>query len=62
MYGKSSMDAYITIFKIANGNLLYDSGNSNWALYQPRGVGWRGRFKREGIYIYIHLWLIRVEV
>ena len=26
------------------------------ALYQPRGVGWGGRFKREGIYIY--LWLI----
>ena len=25
---------------IANGNLLYGSGNSNGALYQPRGVGW----------------------
>ena len=21
-------------------------------LYQPRGVGWGGRFKRDGIYIY----------
>ena len=30
------------------------------ALYQPRGVGWGGRFKREGIYVY--LWLIHVEV
>ena len=33
------------------------------ALYQPRGVGWGGemggRFKREGIYVY--LWLIHVE-
>ena len=28
-------------------------------LYQPRGVGWGGRFKREGIYVY--LWLIHVE-
>ena len=33
------------------------------ALSQPRGVGWGemgGRFKREGIYVY--LWLIHVEV
>ena len=48
---------------MANGNLLYDSGNSNGALYQPRGVGWGGmggRFKREGIYVY--LWLIHIHV
>ena len=34
------------------------------ALYQPRGMGWGGKweggFKREGIYVY--LWLIHVEV
>ena len=37
------------------------------ALYQSRGVGWGGmgwemggRFKREGMYVY--LWLIHVEV
>ena len=30
------------------------------ALNQPRGVGWGGRFKREGIYAY--LWLIPAEV
>ena len=30
------------------------------ALFQPRGVGWGGRFKREEIYVY--LWLINVEV
>ena len=32
------------------------------ALYQPRGVGWgmEGRFKRKGIYM--HLWLIHIEV
>ena len=27
MYGKSNMETYITIHKIANGNLLYGSGN-----------------------------------
>ena len=33
------------------------------ALYQPRGVGWGGRWEggfRQGIHVY--LWLIRVEV
>jgi len=30
------------------------------ALYQPRSVGWGGRFKREGIYV--HLWLVHVEI
>ena len=43
---------------IVNGNLLCGSGNSSRALYQPRGEGWggrwRGRFKRERIYIYIY--------
>ena len=29
MYGKSNMETYITVCKIANGNLLYGSGNSN---------------------------------
>ena len=30
MYGKSNMETYITICKIdTDGNLLYDSGNSN---------------------------------
>ena len=28
-HGKSNMEPYITIHKIANGNLLYGSGNSN---------------------------------
>ena len=31
------------IKSIANSNLLYVSGNSIGALYQPRGVGWGGR-------------------
>ena len=65
MYGKSNLETYITICKI----------HSQWefavwlrklkrALYQPRRRGmWRemgGRFKREGIYVY--LWLIDTEV
>ena len=29
MYGDSNMETYVTICKTANGNLLYDSGNSN---------------------------------
>ena len=29
MHGKSNMETHITICKIANGNLLYGSGNSN---------------------------------
>ena len=48
------------IKQIANGNLLYGSGTQIGALYKPRGVGWGGRFKREGIYVY--LWLIHVVV
>ena len=45
--------------QMANGNLLYGSGNSN----RGSGSTWRGgmgremggRFKREGIYIYLDL-------
>ena len=50
--------------QIANRNLLYGSGNSNkgsvstWMGGMGREMG--GRFKREGIYVY--LWLIHVEV
>ena len=43
MYGKSNMETYIIIHKIANENLPYGLGNSTGALYQPRGVGWGGR-------------------
>ena len=48
----------------ANGNFLYASRNSNrgsvstWSDGLGREMG--GRFKREGIYVY--LWLIHVEV
>ena len=52
------------IKKIANRNLLCGSGNSNRGTVSTykggmgREIG--GRFKREGIYVY--LWLIHVEV
>ena len=50
--------------EIANGNLLYVPGNSNRGSVSTYrgGIGreMRGRFKREGIYVY--LWLIHVEV
>ena len=49
---------------IANGNLLYVSGNTKKGSVstQRHGMGREmgRRFKREGIYVY--LWLIRVEV
>ena len=54
----------VYVKQIANGNLLYDSGNSNSSSVSAqrygmaREMGWR--FKREGTYVY--LWLIHVEV
>ena len=49
--------------EIANGNLLYGSGNSNRGpVSTKRGEMervMRGRPKREGIYV--HLWLIHVD-
>ena len=64
MYGKSNMETYITIYKI----------DSQWEFaVWPRKLkqglcinlerwdgGMGGRFKRQGIYVY--LWLIHVEV
>ena len=61
MHGKSNMETYITICKTGSQREF-----AIWlrkvkeALYQPRGVKWGGRYKREGIYVY--LWLIHVEV
>ena len=47
--------------QIANGNLLYGSGNSNrGSVSSGMGSERGGRFKREEIYVY--LWLIHVEV
>ena len=37
MLGESSVDAYALPYvkQIANANLLYDSGNSNWGFITP---------------------------
>ena len=57
-------NVYTTIYKMANGNLLNDSGNSNQgSVTTQRGGMGRvvgGRFKREGTYVY--LWLILVDI
>ena len=45
---------------IASGNLLCDSGNSNQGSVTTWRVGMRGRFQREGTYVY--LWLIHADV
>ena len=62
MHGESDMETYITMCKIdSQQNLLYGSGNSNrgsvstWRGGMGREMG--GRFKREGISVY--LWLIQ---
>ena len=65
MYGESNMETYIPYVKqIVNGNLLYDSGNSNSgsATIQRGGMGRQmgGIFKREGTYVY--LWLIHIDI
>ena len=61
MYGKSNMETYITTYKIdSQQEFAVWMRKFKWALYQPRGVGWGGRFKREGLYVY--LWQLHVEV
>ena len=65
MYGKSNMEIYITICKIDS---QWES--AVWLRKLKQGLcinveGWDrewvgGRFKREGIYVY--LWLIHVEI
>ena len=65
MYGKSNVETYITIFKIdSQGEFevqlrkLKQKLCINLEGWDGEGMG--GRFKREGIYVY--LWLIHVEV
>ena len=57
MYGKSNMEIYITICKIDRQHEFTISGNSNrGSVSIQRGeMGWEmgGRFKREGIYVYL---------
>ena len=66
MYGKNNIEAYITICKIDSQQEFtvwlrkFKQGLCITPLYQPRGVGWGGSFKREGMYVYPCL--IHVEV
>ena len=66
MSREGSIEAYIlpSLQQIANGNLPYDSGNSNWGSVttQTGRKGWEvgERFRREGTYI--QLWLIHVNI
>ena len=66
MYGESKVEIYITICKIDSQQefavwlrKLKQGSVSTWRGEMGKGeIG--GRFKREGIYVY--LWLIHVEV
>ena len=61
MYGKSNMETYITMCEIdTSGNFLHGSENSNRLRVNLEGQEMGGRFKREGIYVY--LWLFHAEV
>ena len=51
MYGESNMETYISICKIeSQREFVYVSGNSQ-GLYQPKGVGWGGRWEGGNICI-----------
>ena len=60
--GKTSMETYtlLRVKQIAVGICFVTQRAQTGALWQPRGVGWGGRFKTEGTYIY--LWLIHADV
>ena len=46
MYGGSNMETYITICKIdSQWEFAVWLRKFKWALYQPRGVGWAGRWE-----------------
>ena len=60
MYGKSNMETYITICKTES---CVAQQTQTGALYQPRGIGWGGRWKgglkgREYMYTSDHELLI----
>ena len=57
MYGKSNMETYITICKIDSQQAFAVAQEiQTGASYQPRGVGWGGRWEegsKARAYIYI---------
>ena len=63
MYGKSNMGTYITICRIhSQWEFAYRKLKKGLCISPEDGMGrdMGGKFKREGIYVY--LWLIHVEV
>ena len=55
MHGESNMEAYITICEI-DSQREFAQETQTGALYQPRGVGWGGRWEgdsKERGYIHI---------
>ena len=57
----SSVDRHLgCLHVLVMGICRMSQGTQTGVLYQPREVGWGGRFKREGTYV--HVWLIDVEV
>ena len=65
MYGKSNMETYITVCKIDSQpefavwlRKLNTGSVSTWRGGVGREMG--GRFKREGMYVY--LWLIHADI
>ena len=64
-YGKGNMETYITICEIDNQEefaVCLRKLKQGLCINLGVGLGWEmgGRFNREGIYV--HLWLIHVEV
>ena len=59
--GESSMEAYTLpcVKQITNGNLLYDTENSNWGSMTTKRGGKvleaGGRLKTEGTHVYLRL-------
>ena len=60
--GERNMETYTLPYakQIGSGNLLYDSGNSNWGSVTTQRGEMGGRFKRERTNVY--LWLIHIDV
>ena len=62
MYGNSNMETYISICKTdSQQEFAVWLRKVRGALYQPRGVRWGGRFKTEGIYVYLWLIILRYD-
>ena len=58
MYGESNMETYIATCKIdSQQEFTVWLRKLKWALYQPRGMGWGGRWKggsKERGYMYTY--------